>query len=885
MKRSTRSPLWRLPADQEIQEELELHLELLTRDFEAQGLTPEEARRRAEARFGDRKSVEAACRELAGGRDRRRRLRRFIRDLSFDLRSALRQVWRHPRFSSAVILGLGLGLGLTLAVFSWAQAKLFGPLPAAVPERVVTVWEAQPHRNQWKNLASPANFVVWREEASSFEALTGFITLAANLTGEGPSLRSKIRAVTDGYFEVLGVNPILGRTLTTEDFAEERSVVVLSYDFWQRRLGGREDVLGHQVDLDGQPYEVVGVLPGSAALDLGPALRPLTDAPHLYLPLPESEQWRQPRGRWLLVMGRLAEDVSVTEANAEMEALAARLEERFPDFNSRWTARAVPLADHLREAATAPVLGMGLAVTLVLALLVVNMASLMLARMVSRGEELAVRATLGAGRGRLLRQVLLEGALLSGTATALGGLVALGLLGWSDRFLPSELRLETPLELGLPVLLLAGGLALLSALVIGVWPAWLATRQPADRLGHRALGGRSRMRTGLVFAEVALAAVLLMGAGLMLRTVVGLLQVDPGFETTDTQTFALQLPRGTTDPETISFYTRLLERLETLPGVEAAGAVSHLPLASAGAATSYRALDLPEPPPGEAPVADIRVIRGELLEAMGIRLVAGRAFDSRDAAGAETGTVLVDSTVAESLWPGEPEDSLLGRQLDISWGSPDAPARRIVGVVDAVRVKGLDIAPRGTIYFPHDQDPTSAMSVVLRAPGASSDLLALARAEVAALDPELPVFGERSLAAIVAESLGERRFLTRVLGLFAAAALLIAAFGIYAVTSFQVLQRTREIGLRMALGATPRGIALLVVSQVGRLGALALASGLAASLLLGRWVETLLYGVEPFDPATLAGVALVLASSALLAALRPALRAARVAPTRALRQT
>ncbi|REJ73698.1 MAG: hypothetical protein DWQ36_07345 [Acidobacteria bacterium] len=880
-RRSAGSPLWRVPARQEVGEEMDHHLELLVRDFERQGHPPEEARLLALERFGDRQRLQQACEQLARDRDRSLDRRSLLRDLSLDLRSAWRQVARNPRFSATVVVGLALGLAATFVVFSWTHALLLRPLPFPEPERLVTLWEAQPHRGQTINVVGPANFVAWRDETTSFEGMTAFITTTSNLTGDGPPLRIKTRLVTDGFFELLGIGPSLGRVFDPSDgeAAGDISPIVLSERFWRSRFGGRSDVAGETVELDGRVHEIVGVLPAAAALDMGSSFRPYTDAPDVYAVLPVSEEWRTARGRWLQVLARLRPGVSVADARAEMEVMAQRLERRFPDFNALWTVNLVPLDEHLEADARTPILLLLCAVSLVLVLLTVNLMSLVLTRLVDRATELSVRSALGAGRRRIGRQILFEGGVLTSAAVGL----ACALAALSSRagrvLLPPDLAAGSAPSSGLAVAGFGALAALVCLAVTGALPALFVRGASSGLRDSRSVGGSGALRRALVFVEISLATVLLVGAGLMVRTVLELTAVDPGFDVEATSSFSLQTPGDWESARRASLFDRLLEELEALPQVERAGAVTHVPMSGSGAATSYWPADGPRPDPADGLTADIRVVRGDYLAAMGIELLAGRFFDGRDRADAEQGVVVIDRTLAEQVWP-DGEDPL-GRELMIHWGEPSA--RRIVGVIDDVHLIGLGTAPRGTIYFPHEQEPSSTMAIVMRTVGPAAGLSDAVRRVVAELAPELPVYADQSLEQIVAESLRQERFLARSLGVFALAALAIAAFGIYAIASLNVVQRTREIGLRMAMGATPRGIALLFVGQMGRLVFAAIAVGIVVSLLLSRWIESQLFGVEPFDVTTLIAVGGVLAVSALLAVLRPALRAAATAPVLALR--
>lgn len=882
-RRANRSPLWRLPVDREVAEELELHLDLRIREYLEQGLPEDEARQRALERFGDPRRHAAACRQAARGRNRRWQTVQLLDELGQDLKFGVRQLRRRPLLAVCLVGLLAVGLGATTAATVLLDQALMTPPPFQDPERLVTLWEQHIPRSKTQNSVSPANFLAWSEQTSAFERMAGFITITASLTGdEGPPQRIKARIATEGYLELLGQPPHLGRGFLPEDFAEgAEPSVVLSHRLWRQRFGGRSDIAGREVIVNGTAHRILGVMPAASGLDMGPAFSPYGDAADLYSPLRVSESWREPRGRWLMVLARLKSGVDLEQARADLEVVMGRQRQRHPSFNTGWASQTVPLLEHLRAPLRLPLLALFGTVLLVLLIVCLNASSLMLGRTLARGDELAVRRALGAGRRRLLRQLLVEGSVVVGAAGVLAAFLAHGILRLARATFPPELlpAHQAPATAGIFGVTLA--LAGLCVLLFGLTPGLMISMRRRRLAGPASVGAsrqRHRLRAALVFSQVALALVLLVGAGLMLRTVRGLLRVDPGFYRGGVVSFGIAPDRELDDAGIANFYDRLLERLAGLPGVSSAGAVSHMPMASLGAATSYYPTDRPEPEPGQAPVADIRILHGDYLGTLGIPLLAGRAFDARDRAGRQPGSVLVSERLAQQYWPGE---SAIGRRVFVNWG--EAGPREVVGVVGDVHHADLLTAPRDAIYFPQVQEPDGVLNVTLRT---DEDLIILAptlRAVVAELDPNLPIFDLRSTGGVIAASLSKQRFLASILGVFAILALVLAALGIYGVTALSVTQSTREIGLRMALGAAPWEVARLFLHRTAILTGLALAVGLGASVLLGRAVESLFFGVRADDPATLASTALLLAAAALVAALIPARRAARLDPTQALR--
>lgn len=884
MKRSNKSPLWRRAVSSEVDEELEMHLEMRTREYEAQGLSPDEARRKARRRFGDLDRHAAQCRREAGGRNRRWRWSAWLDELRQDLRFTLRQLRRRSAMAALVVGMLALGIGLTGTVAGMMHQALWQPLPYAEPERLLTIWEEQISRGKGINVVGPANFVAFRDAAETIDSMAGFISVSANVAGgEGPPVRAPFRWVTAGYFDVLGVPPEVGRTFTPEDSVrEDRGVVIISHRLWQSRFGGRDDIVGQLLPVDGREREIVGVMPPHVALDMGPTRAPYGDAADLWGPLPVSDEWATARGRWLMVVARLADGTSAEDANAEIAGIMERQVQAMPAFNTGWIAHAVPLADNLREPLRLPMAALAGAVLIVLLIVCINASSLLLSRNLGRLDELSLRRALGAGRSRLGRQLLAEGVLISALAAALGWLLASRLRPLAAAVLPENLAASAAPSPGW-VLAATLGLTLIVVLLCAWLPSLPALGKVARRVQSRSLGGtqsQHRLRAALVFAQTALALVLLVGSALMLQTVHRLLSVDPGFDSDGVVSFGVGLPRGTEPSRMQTFYGDLIERVAALPGVESVGAIDHVPMAGAGSATSFRALDRAEPDEGDWPVADIRTVDGEAFEALGVELKAGRAFDSSDGTDQAIGSVVISRLLADELWP---DGDAVGQTLLVNWGDAER-TRRIVGIVGDVYLVAPGIQPRGTIYYPQAQEPRALMNIVLETGRGVESMAPELRSVVADLDPTLPIFDLVTVRSLLRGTLADQEFLSRVITAFAALAFLLSVLGIYGVTALSVTESRREIGLRMALGARPLEVVGLFVRRIATWTAGALVVGLAAAVLAARAARDLFYEVEATDPAVLAGVAILVAAAALVAAVIPARRAARVDPSLTLRQ-
>jgi predicted permease len=603
-----------------------------------------------------------------------------------------------------------------------------------------------------------------------------------------------------------------------------------------------------------------------------------------WLPLTIDDTMRNARGRWMVVVGRLAPGVTLSQARDEMTRLAADLGRENPSFNSGWSASVYPLhADLVRTVRPALVVLMA-AVGLLLLVACANVANLLLARAVSRRREVAIRSSLGATPGQIVRQLLTESVVLS----ALGGIAGLVLGAWVLQgllaMLPEEVRLLTRIGLNPTVIAFTAGLSLLTAFVFGLVPALQQARPslvPVLKEGGGVRGGghgARRLKAALVVSEVALSLVLTAGAALLLKSFWNLTRVEPGFEPKGVLTVRVDLPRTTyaDAARQRTFYREVVARLSRIPGVDGAGGISWAPL-SAGSATSFRVLDRPTPAPGHAPTGDVRIVTPGLLRAMGIPLLAGRDFTEGDTADRPR-VVIVNRALAEEFWPGQDP---IGKRLAMSWGGD--PEGEIVGVVGDVRYASVDTPARAALYWSVDQIPNNFMTLMVRTPGRPQALAGAVRSAIAALDPELPPGPFKTLEEVVAGSLERPRFVLRLLAAFAGLALLLAAAGVYGVLSFAVMERIPEVGVRLAIGARPRDIVRLILGDGARLGLVGIGLGLAVALAGAGALQDLLFQVPPRDPLSLAAVAGVLFATTLLAAWLPAWRAGRVNPVSALR--
>ena len=853
--------------DADLARELAQHVELEAEALERQGVAPAAARAEARRRVGRFGAIAEESRQAwqLGG------MEGLLRDVRFTLRSLGRQ----PGATAIAVIALGLGIGATTTVFSILNGVLLRPLPYPDSGRLVAVWEHNLPRNQDHNIVNPGNYLAWRDRTRAADL--AIFTWSGLTLLDGQPERFSGRAVSPNLFALLGVRPALGRGFETDDaLAGAPRTVVLSDALWRRRFGADSAIVGRTVRARGDDVRVLGVMPRD--------FRPL-DGEAFWEPYVMPPPDRAFRGRNSMVLGRLRPGVTLERAQADLAAAARRLEEEHPNFDTGFTVNVVRLKDDVVRGARPALVLLSVAIGLVLLIAAANVATLLLGRALTRRHELAIRSALGAGRRELLRQSLVEGTLLAALGGALGAVMALGL---TRLLVASGLELIPRLQeiaVDLPALGFAALLTLGLGQLCGMIPA-VALR---DRDLHRTMvgssprssGGTSAARAVLVVGQVAFSLVLLAGAGLLLRSLGRLVGVDPGFEPTRALSVDVSTPadRYPTAERRLRFQETVVDRIAVLPGVAAAGWVSDLPLTLLAPGTGFRATDRATPDDGQWPVADIRVADSGYFRAAGIRLVGGRAFTAADRAGAPP-VVIVNETLARLMWPA---GGALGRGLKIQWNEPDQEVT-IVGVAQDVRQRTLADEPRPMVYYPLGQMDWPSLSLVVRSAGSDpAGLGPVVRRTLQALAPEVPIAEPQPLTERLSEDLAPRRYLMGTMVLLATIAVVLAAVGLYGVLTYMVRQRTREIAVRRALGQSERQVVLLVARRTAVLVGLGVGLGLVGALAATRALRSLLYGVSPGDPVTLAVGVMVLLAVAATAAVVPARRVARLDPVQALR--
>ena len=873
---------WRRREDvlNDIDREMRLHLEMQVDANIKAGMSPAEAREKAMRSFGNvNRAVDAAYDVKGGG---------IFETLAQDIRYGVRMLVKHKAFTSIAIITLALGIGANTAIFSVVNELLLQPLPYRDAERIATVWEVTPE-GRHQNTTSRANFRAWREQNTSFQNIAAFTDQRLNLTGTGEPEELSVQFATPEFFKILGVDPILGRTFLPEDDKGGRSpVAVLGYGLWQRRFGGQASVVGQPITLNGVKFTVIGVMPPSFQFHI--KQRSGTGRPaELWTVLPMlTGPGANERGRFLGAVARLKDGVSVDQAVAEMRTIEARLSDETPQYNKNYTAEVVPLREQFFGNVRRPLWLMMGAVGFVLLIACANVANLLLSLATSREKEIAVRAALGARRIRIVRQLLTESLLLALLGSVLGlGFAWLGikaLVAISPRDLVS---LQT-VGLNVAVLGWTLGVSMLTGIIFGLAPALHVSRLNLNdslkdggksEAGHAS--GSRRLRNALVVSEIALAVVLLASAGLLIRSFVRLQQVDRGFITDNVLTMVIRLPeaRYREDPQLVQFFSQALERVRQLPTVRSAGIVNFLPLyGGLGSSTAFKILGQPVPPPGQEPSTDVRVADSGYFGTLGIPLLRGRNFSDSEQREAKH-VILINEALARKHFPnGDP----IGQKLDVAMFENPTPAE-IIGVVGNVRYDSLiDEAPPA-VYFPHPDLAYPFMTLVVRTDGDPTAIAPAIQREIRALDPNQPLSDVRTMNQVMSEWVARSRFNTLLLGLFAGLATLLSAVGIFGVMNYSVALRTRELGLRLAVGAQPRQVLLLVLKQGLVLTIVGVGLGLLAAFGLTRLLSGLLFGVAAVDVMTFASISLLLLIVSLLACYLPARRAMRIDPLRALR--
>jgi putative ABC transport system permease protein len=800
-----------------------------------------------------------------------------------DLRFALRLLWRHRAFTVVAACTLALGIGANTAVFSLVNAVLLRPLPYHQADRLAVIWEHRLDSERPTNVVSPANFLRWQERSRTFSRMAAIAESSATLTGAGEPEELSGQSVNANLFPLLGVRAAVGRTFVQdEDRPGHDAVVLLSDRLWRRRFNADPAIVGRGITLGGDSLTVVGVMP--------PGFSILSTTSEFWTPMAFSAEARTPRGRYMRVVGRLQDGVGLDAAQAEFDTIASSLRAELPDFDGRWGVRIVSLNEQLFGEIRPVLFVLFGSVAFVLLLACVNVANLSLNRGLGRERELGLRAALGAGRGRLVRQLLTEGVLLAAIGGGLAVLLAWWSLDWLLAAAAQLLALPRPAEqitVDGRVLAFAATLSLATVVLFALVPAISLSRMPIQntlREGARA-GQESRshrhLRRALAAAQIALAFTLLVAAGLMIRSTGRLLAVDPGFRADHVLTMRVLLQQSKYEqPESrVAFFDRLVGELARLPGVVSAGVSSGMPFRGIPIGTGFSVEGKPFPGEANLPVADIRIIAGRYFETMRIPLVRGRFFEARDGE-AGRGAAIVNEALAAQMFPNE---NALGQQLRVRLGAEGSIPARIVGVVGNVRHEALDRDVRPMIYLANRQMAFPLMGVVIRTAGSPAAMAAQALGEVRRLDPDLPVSQVDTMDEVLGDSIAQRRFVMMLLAVFAGVALLIASVGVYGVLAYTATQRIPEIGVRLALGAAPGELVRQFMMESLALVGAGLTAGVAVGVALSGVLGTLLYGVTPRDPLTFAAAAAILGAIATLAAFLPARRASRTDPVKALR--
>ncbi len=866
-----RSLFRRSQLDQELTEELSYHLDQKTNQFIAAGMSADEARHAALRAMGGLEQRKEQCRDT--------RKINWLQDFLQDFRYAARTLRKSPGFTAIAILTLALGIGANSAIFSVVDAILLRPLPYPEPDRLVRIWESSLRLDTPRNVVNPFNFLDWRDRSQSFESMAAISDATTNLSSHGQPVAVPGMQVSTDFFSILRVAPFLGRTFTPADGVPGQDhSIILSYDLWHRQFGDDRSIIGQKIDVDGVPCEVIGVMPKSFSF---PKMKPEVWTP---MAINRSDDWKS--GRYLTVVARLKPGVSVAQAQQDMLRVAEFTAQARPDFNKSWSANVVPMLEDATQFVRRPLWVLLSAVGFLLLIACANVANLLLMRGTGRLRELAVRSALGAARSRIIRQLFAESLLLSlagmfvGLFFAYFGLSALLALIPQSNPLP---RAE-PISIDARVLLFAFFATLLTAVLFGLVPAFRlsfvdlqnALKQGSLRSG---VGGHQTLRRIFVVAEVALALLLSVGAGLMLRSLARLTSTDPGFSTDHLLTMHIWTSpvRYEDNLKRSQHFDRILTEIRSTPGVQAAGSTHFLPLMDRTSGSCFSPADQPPPTPAESPTAQFLIISSGYFQTMSTAILAGRDFEPRDNFNSSP-VAIVNHAFVEKYFPGQ---SILGKQFNVCW-TLKKPAE-IVGIVADARQAELQDSPAPTIFLSNSQAPMYFATLVVRATGDPLQIVRDVEAAVHRVDPDQAVSDVQTMDAVFSNSVSSPRFQAVLLLVFAALAIALAMIGVYGVISYSVSQRINEIGIRVALGARSYDVFRLILREALALSAVALVIGLLASLALGRVLQSLLFEVTPTDPATLASVAALVLLVSIAAAAIPARRATHIDPLTALR--
>jgi putative ABC transport system permease protein len=800
-----------------------------------------------------------------------------------DIRYGIRGLLKRPGFTVIALITLVLGIGANTAIFSVVNAVLLRPLPFQNPEQLVIVWEDATFAGFPRNTPAPANYVDWKTQNQSFVDMAASHEDSFNLTGDGEPERVSAYAVSANFFPLLGVQPLLGRSFQPEeDRPGANKVVVLSYSLWQSRYGADRTILNRDILLNGEKHSVVGVMPASFQF--------FEKDVRLWVPIAlDQEDWANRGGHFLKVVARLKPGVSLTQAQADMNAIMRRIAVDHPGetMEGKLGAIVLPMREQVVGDARGSLIVLLVAVAFVLLIACANVAGLLLARAVGRRKEIALRMALGAGRPRVVRQLLTESLLLAVAAGVFGSLLAYGSFTFLQGLVPEEMALAASLKLDLRILVFAIAISIVTGIIFGLVPALQSANfdlNDALKQSNGRVTSTGRLRSSMIVFEVALSIVLLVGAGLLIQTLFQLFRQYSMLEPEKVLTMRTILPREKyKEPEKRdNFYQQVLQRVEHLPGVVAAGYSTSVPLAWKGGTSGFYPEGLQSPIPGMAYDSNHRQVTTNYLKAMNIPLRQGRYFESSDNA-QSVPVAIINETMARQYWPGE---NVLGRRFKLGDPQEDTPWMEIVGVVADVRQMGLDEPVKAEMYLPYQQIDNIwyiPRDLAIRTNGDTSSLVGSVRQIIREVDPDQPVSNVATMAEMLGTEAAQRRMGMIMLAGFAALALLLASLGIYGVLAYFVTQHTNEIGVRQALGATPRNILFLVLRKGMGLTLVGVAIGLGASFALTRLMSSLLFGVTAADPLTFATVPLLLVVVALLACYIPARRATKVDPLVALR--
>src|SRR5262245_44820973 len=856
--------------DRKLDDEIESHLQMHIEDNLRFGMTPEEARRQALFKLGSVESMKEVYRDQRG--------LPVLEILWRDVRYGARVLRKNPGFTAVAVLTLALGIGANTAVFSVINATLLRPFPYENPERLIILQQ----RNADGGLqdASYPNFADWRSQSTSFDSMAAQREGESfNFSGAGEPERLQGQIVSSNFFQTLGIRPYRGRDFVAEDDRPgAEPVTILSYGFWQRRFGSDESVLGKPITLNNQSFTVIGVTP--ANFQFGTAADVFVPIGTRGLKMNRSAEGRDPG---VLVVARLKPAVSIAQAERELNTIAARLEQQYPETNTGSRVRIESLHESFVGGTRLPLFTLLGAVGLVLFIACANVANLLLVRSAARQREMALRAALGAGRWRIVRQLLGESLLLA----LLGGVLGVLLASWGTNLITSYLPGDVPRlrEVGIDstVLGFTLGISLLAGVIFGMAPAWQASRanltQALQEGGRGSTGSRQRLRSALVVSEVALTLAVLVGAGLLIRSFWRLQQVDSGFDARNMLMMQISVKAGPGEGAIAAFFEQLRQKVHSLPGVKSVAVSDGLPILRDANWSPFNIEGRPPPEPGNQTWAIRYTVSPEYFQTLGIQFLKGRGFTAQDRLNSPP-VAIIDETFARQHFQNEDP---LGKGLILAL--PDGPGIEIVGVVRHVKHAGLDERAAGSpqFYLNFNQRRSNASHLLVRSGVDPLSLAGAVRDQVWALNKDQPVFNVRTMEQVVSESIAPRRFSALLMVIFGSVALVLASIGLYGMMSYSVAQRTSEIGIRVALGAQRRDVLTMVIKQAIGLALLGVVAGLVTALALAQLLRNLLFGVGAADPLTFGVVAFVLLSVAFLASFVPARRAAKVDPIVALR--